>query len=74
MPEARERITTEDDGPSTVNERLSTGGPGPEGQLDTVRERLSGSQDPEPEEKAGDEPAEPSEPPKKAAKKPSRKS
>lgn len=40
---ANERITTEADGPGTVNERLSAGGPGPEGQPDTARERLSGS-------------------------------
>lgn len=37
-----ERITTVEDGEDTVNERLSTGGPGPEGQEDTVTERLSG--------------------------------
>jgi hypothetical protein len=43
MNTANERITTVDDGPTTVNERLSTGGPGPEGQADTVTERLSGS-------------------------------
>lgn len=48
---AQERISTEADGPGTVNERLSTSGPGPEGQPDTVTERLSGSQDePKPDE------------------------
>lgn len=39
---ANESITTEHDGPATVNERMTTGGPGPEGQPDTVHERLSG--------------------------------
>jgi hypothetical protein len=39
---ATERITTIEDGEGTVNERLSTGGPGPEGQTDTVTESLSG--------------------------------
>lgn len=42
MKEAQERISTVEDGDGTVNERLSTGGPGPEGQPDTVTERLSG--------------------------------
>lgn len=62
---AIERITTVEDGEGTVNESLSTGGPGPDGQLDTVVERLSGGQDapaakPEPEsapEPEGDEAA-----------------
>lgn len=44
MNQAQERITTVDDGPGSVNERLSTGGKGPEGQPDTVTERLSGDQ------------------------------
>ena len=43
MKEVEERITTVEDGPDTVNERLTTGGPGPEGQLDTVHEKLSGT-------------------------------
>lgn len=42
MKQANERITTVEDGPETVNERLTNGGPGPEGQPDTVHERLSG--------------------------------
>lgn len=42
MPEATERLSTTEDGPQTVNERLSTGGPGPEGQPDTAKESLSG--------------------------------
>lgn len=57
----QERITTEADGPDTVNERLSTGGPGPEGQPDTVHERLSGDQ---PESEQVDESAEDEEPAK----------
>lgn len=44
MKEVQERISTVEDGPHTVNERLSTGGEGPEGQPDTVTERLSGDQ------------------------------
>lgn len=61
----QERITTEADGPDTVNERLSTGGPGPEGQPDTVTERLSGDQgEPVAEESDTGAPA-----PKAAAKK-----
>jgi hypothetical protein len=43
MAEVNERITTVEDGPTTVNERLSPGGPGPEGQPDTAKERLSGT-------------------------------
>lgn len=39
---AQERITTVEDGPDSVNERLSPGGPGPEGQEDTAHEILSG--------------------------------
>jgi hypothetical protein len=39
---ANESITTVEDGPETVNERLSPGGPGPEGQPDTAEEHLSG--------------------------------
>lgn len=46
MDVVKERITTEADGPDTVNERLSTGGPGPEGQEDTVHEILSGQDEP----------------------------
>jgi hypothetical protein len=42
VKQANERITTVEDGPGTVNERLTTGGPGPEGQPDTVHEKLSG--------------------------------
>jgi len=49
MGVVHERISTEDDGPNTVNERLSDGGPGPEGQPRTVTERLS-----TPENLAGD--------------------
>ena len=43
MKEAQEHITTVEDGDTTVNERLSPGGEGPEGQPDTATERLSGS-------------------------------
>lgn len=43
METVTERITTEDD-EGTVNERLTTGGEGPEGQPDTVHERLSGAE------------------------------
>lgn len=63
FPVVQERITTVDDGPETVNERLTSGGVGPEGQPDTVVERLSGAQDepasesdPEPEVEAEPEP------------------
>lgn len=42
MPEVNESMTTVEDGPGNVNERLSTGGPGPEGQPDTVTESISG--------------------------------
>lgn len=64
----QERITTEADGPDTVNERLSTGGPGPEGQPDTVTERLSGSQEPatEPEDESAPDSDEEAPKPKKA--------
>jgi hypothetical protein len=67
-----ERITTVEDGEGTVNERLSTGGPGPEGQLDTVTESLSGQGDapvaaPEPEDEPSDEVDEEPKPAKKAA-------
>jgi hypothetical protein len=44
VKEVQERISTVEDGDGTVNERLSTGGAGPEGQPDTVTERLSGDQ------------------------------
>jgi hypothetical protein len=50
-----ESLTTIEDGDTTVNERLSPGGPGPEGQPDTVAETLSGpaagepTPEPEPE-------------------------
>lgn len=46
MDTVNESITTADDGVSTANERLSTGGPGPEGQPDTVAESLSGQDAP----------------------------
>lgn len=41
----QEYMTTAADGDTTVNERLSPGGPGPEGQADTATERLSGQPD-----------------------------
>lgn len=44
MRTVTERISTVEDGPNTVNERLSPGGPGPEGQLDTAHEILSGAE------------------------------
>lgn len=61
FPVVQERITTVDDGPETVNERLTGGGVGPEGQPDTVVERLSGAQDgpssePDPEPEVEPEP------------------
>lgn len=59
MIEVKERITTVEDGPQTVNERLSTGGPGPEGQADTVTERLSGDTPAEVSEPEQDETAKP---------------
>lgn len=55
MGSVNERISTVDDGPNTVNERLSPGGPGPEGQRNTACERLSGDTpeaQPEPEVEA----------------------
>lgn len=56
-----ERISTVEDGPDTVNERLTTGGPGPEGQPDTVHEILNGPPAVEaaPEPDAESEPAAP---------------
>ena len=59
-----------EDGPDTVNERYTFGGPGPEGQPDTVVEdptdhavdpSVSGAE-PEPEPAAVEEPAQPAEP------------
>lgn len=42
MDTVNEHLTTVEDGDTTVNERLSPGGPGPEGQPDTATESLSG--------------------------------
>lgn len=44
MDTVNESLTTVEDGDTTVNERLSTGGEGPEGQPDTVTESLSGAE------------------------------
>lgn len=43
MDTVNEHLTTVEDGDNTVNERLSPGGPGPEGQPDTATESLSGA-------------------------------
>ena len=73
MNTAQERITTVEDGEGTVNERLSPGGVGPEGQPDTADERLSGSDEAlkseAKDEGAADETAEKPVPKKAAAKK-----
>ena len=47
-----ESLTTVDDGDTTVNERLSPGGKGPEGQPDTAKESLSAPVEPTPVEEA----------------------
>lgn len=62
METVNESLTTVEDGDTTVNERLSPGGPGPEGQPDTASESITTAGDevvaPEPVE----EPAETPEP------------
>lgn len=41
MDTVNESLTTVDDGDGTVNERLSPGGKGPEGQPDTATETIA---------------------------------
>lgn len=57
MDTVTESLTTVEDGDTTVNERLSPGGKGPEGQPDTAMESLSGAT-PAPAAEASPEPAE----------------
>lgn len=55
MDTVNESLTTVDDGDGTVNERLSPGGKGPEGQPDTATETISAAQEHAGSDEADDE-------------------